>query len=436
MTVHQQTAEIDAFVRFLRDVEARSTPGAGWYGVFAARDPEGLRACLDGTEVLPWDVVESLLRDLGEPPETTAHARRLHAAAAAAYDRRPGGAESLRDRRALMDRERRAAEDRARELAGRLRTAAPAEAAGLSAELSWAHDDRTRAAARVEELTARLAAVTEPAPVPAAEPAAGPHADPPRRHGAEPSPRRPAAESGGRRRPRGARYAWVGEEQDGAEAVAVPVLPGAGAAPPRGARFGGAAEAPDVAPAPAGPPPARVGAEAARAAGNAVYTLRRLRAQGRSGEAYALLCEALAGPPEWLPVLARELHRAGLAADWATLLWEAASLPPESYAAVVGALADAGRAEDREQVLRQGVARPVAELARVVHALEAGGRTDEVRALLAALVRTRSPEEAAELAAADPGRLVPLLLAALRAAAPALEPALLHALRAHGLPTG
>ncbi|HEY9367318.1 MAG TPA: hypothetical protein VIU94_02530, partial [Streptomyces sp.] len=67
MTVHQDVAEIGAFAHLLREIEARSTPGEGWYGVFAARDPEGLRACLDGVEILPWDVVESLLGDLGEP---------------------------------------------------------------------------------------------------------------------------------------------------------------------------------------------------------------------------------------------------------------------------------------------------------------------------------------------------------------------------------
>ncbi|WP_406863898.1 UL36 very large tegument protein [Streptomyces sp. HUAS MG47] len=416
MTVQQQTAEIGAFVRFLRDVEARSVPDAGWYGVFAARDPEGLRACLDGVEILPWDVVESLLRDLGESPEAAAHARALHAAAAAAYDRRPGGAESLRARRALMDGERRGAEARARELAARLRTAPPAEAAGLSAELSWAHDDLLRAAARVVELTSRLEAV--PAPVPEAPPV--PEAAP-----------RPAPEPA-RRKPRGARYAWL--EEDAPATPAAPVLPTVQAAPPRGARFGGAPETPTPAPArPAVPPADHAGA--GRAAGNAVYALQRLRAQGRSGEAYALLCEALAGPPGWLPALAYELGRAGLAADWATLLWEAASLPPQPYAAVVGALADAGRAEDCEQLLRQGVARPVDELAEAVTALEAGGRAEETRTLLAALVRTRTPEEAAEFAGVRPGHLVPLLLAAVRTSAPAHEPALLHALRAAGLPT-
>ncbi|MFG2333095.1 UL36 very large tegument protein [Streptomyces sp. NPDC048604] len=423
MTVHQQTVEIGAFVRFLRDVEARSTPDAGWYGVFAARDPEGLRACLDGVEILPWDVVESLLRDLGQPPEAVGHARSLHAAAAAAYDRRPGGAEALRDRRTLMDGERRAAEARAQDLAVRLHTAPPAEAAGLSAELSWARDDGARAAARVAELSARLAVVAEPPlPPPPSLPPSLPPSPPP----AEP----------GRRRPRGARYAWLEEGEDEGGTTAAPVLPAAQAAPPRGARFGGA---PDASSATSSPPPTSAApvdeAGAARAAGNAVYALQRLRSQGRSGEAHALLCEALAGPPGWLPALARELHRAGLAADWTTLLWEAASLPPQPYAAVVGALADSGLAEDCEQLLRQGVARPVAELAEAVAALEAAGRAKETRTLLAALVRTRSPEEAAGFALAHPAHLVPLLLAAVRAAAPAHEPALLHALRAAGLPT-
>ncbi|MCD9904313.1 hypothetical protein LUR56_38290 [Streptomyces sp. MT29] len=45
---------------------ARLDPGRGWYGVFTRRDPQGMRSCLDGVEIPPWDVVESLLADLAE----------------------------------------------------------------------------------------------------------------------------------------------------------------------------------------------------------------------------------------------------------------------------------------------------------------------------------------------------------------------------------
>ncbi|WP_175439211.1 UL36 very large tegument protein [Streptomyces vilmorinianum] len=419
MTVYQLPVEVGAFARYLRELATRLRPGEGWYGVFASRDPEGLRACFDGTEILPWDVVESLLQDLGEPAvgPQAARARALYDAAAAAHDRRPGGAEALRERLAAMERERRYAETRSQELGAQLR-AAPAspDAARLNGELAWTQDDHARATARIAELTSRLAALgadDDPAPVPV--PA---HAPPP-----------PPAPAPPKRRPRGARYAWLDEAEEVQEAVPVPDLPVAGAAP-RGARFGGS-EAP-AAPAPR-TVPREVAAEAARAAGNAVYALQRLRAQGRSGEAHALLCEAVAGPPAWLPALAAELHRVGLGADWATLLWEAASLPPGRLAAVAGALADAGRSADCDQLLRQGVARPVEELAGACAALHAEDHHREAHALLTAFVRVRTPEDAAHLAAADPHGLVPQLLAAARTVSPARERDLLHALRVGGL---
>lgn len=49
---------------YLRGLTQRLDPGAGWYGEFLRRDPDGVRACLDGAAMPPWDLVESLLRDL------------------------------------------------------------------------------------------------------------------------------------------------------------------------------------------------------------------------------------------------------------------------------------------------------------------------------------------------------------------------------------
>ncbi|WSQ64093.1 UL36 very large tegument protein [Streptomyces sp. NBC_01216] len=440
MAVYQLPAAVGAFARFLRDLTARMEPGEGWYGVFLQRDPDGLRACLEGTEILPWDVVESLLRDLGEAGPGALRARVLYDAAAAAHDRRPGGAEELRRRLAAMERERWDAQRRGHELAGRLReTPAAPDAARLDNELAWCRDDHARATARVAELAGRLAALTPAAADGGASPAAGAETTrggPERREATrQPTERHPAERpedarwEAPRRRPRGARYAWLDEAEGAQEVVAVPTLPQAGVAP-RGARFGGAAE-PAAAPRPATPDEGP--AEAARAAVNAVYALRRLRAQGRSGEAHALLCEALAGPPSRLPALAAELHRAGLGPDWATLLWEAASLPPERLASVAGALADAGRERDCEQLLRQGVARPVEELAGACAALRADGHDREAHALLVAFVRARSAEEGATLAAADPQGIVPRLLAAARAVSVARERDLAHALRVAGL---
>ncbi|MCT4353079.1 UL36 very large tegument protein [Streptomyces sp. Je 1-79] len=466
MTVYQLPAEVGAFARHLRAMAARLVPGEGWYGVFASRDPEGLRACFDGTEILPWDVVESLLQDLGEPPlgPGAVRARALHGAAAAAHDRRPGGARALGERLEAMERERRYAEGRAQELGALLRQAPGGpDAERIGGELAWVQDDHARATARIAELTTRLAALTdgrEPAPTHAPRSTAGPGsattgpgsaagpgpapAHPPRlTPDPAPEPAAPRPDQAApkpapavRRKPRGARYAWLDESEAAEEAqqvvpapLSVPELPVAGAAP-RGARFGGVETEP--APAPR-TPPREVAADAARAAGNAVYALQRLRSQGRSGEAHALLCEAVAGPPAWLPALAAELHRVGLGADWATLLWEAALLPPGHLAAVAGALADAGRPEDCERLLRQGVARPADELAGACAALHAEGHHREAHALLTAFLQARTPEDAAHLAAADPHVLVPQLRTAARALSPALERDLLHALRVAGL---
>ncbi|MFF9012503.1 UL36 very large tegument protein [Streptomyces sp. NPDC014870] len=435
MTVYQLPAEMGAFARYLGGMAEHLVAGEGWYGVFAGRDPDGLRACFGGTEIPPWDVVESLLQDLGESPlgAEAARARALHAAAAAAHDRRPGGAEALEERLAAMERERRYAEARADELAARLRAAPHAPDGDRIADaLAWAGDDHARATARVAELTARRAALgPDGGRAPAPEPAPA--------SGAAPAP-------AVRRKPRGARYAWFDDVEEAQlpapeprpEAVALPMAGGA----PRGARFGGAdaaqggGRAGTAGTEQAATEAAATEADAVRAAGNAVYALRRLRAQGRSGEAHVLLCEAVAGPPGWLPALAAELHRVGLGADWSTLLWEAASLPPGRLAAVAGALADAGRVEDCEQLLRQGVARPVGELAGACAALRAEGHQREADALLAAFVRARTPEDAARLAAADPHALIPLLRTAARTVSPARERDLVHALRVAGMAGG
>ncbi|MFJ9824000.1 UL36 very large tegument protein [Streptomyces sp. NPDC101160] len=497
MTVHQLPVDVVMFTRWLNELVGRLRPGEGWYGEFAARDPEGMRACFEGADILPWDIVESLLHDLGETADGPrgVRGRALYEAAATAHDRAPGAASALAERRELLTREAARAEARLR------------EPDADDAERAWVRDDLARARSRSADLGRRLARLAEattarsPEPVTApghgagpaprrvaaptlgygggaapgygAEPASHPAPAAPG-YGAEPAshpapappgsapapPVSPAAPPGtpaapmsrpashpapapaprvpasppGRRRPRGARYAWVEASSDEAEPVSVPAslvdLPVGGVAAPRGARFGGVAAGPVTAPAPA--PAHEPGPDSARAAGNVVYALRRLRAQGRSGEAHALLCEALGGPPGWLPVLAAELCAAGLTADWSTLLWEAATLPPDRLAAVAGALADAGRAQDCEQLLRQGVARPVEELAGACAALQGAGREGEARALLTAFVRCRTPEDAARLAAAGPATLTPELLAAARAVSAVRERELRHALRVTG----
>ncbi|MEU7332557.1 hypothetical protein ABZ668_29045, partial [Streptomyces parvus] len=162
MTVHQQAYEVGAFAQYLRDLVARLDPGRGWYGVFARRDPAGMRSCLDGVEIPPWDVVESLLADLAAlhgarfAEQVSVRAAALYSASTAAHDRRPGGRQELVHRLELMVREQHRAAER---LSG---TGPGAPDPAEPDALAWARDDHDRATARCTELRKRLAAVAAP----------------------------------------------------------------------------------------------------------------------------------------------------------------------------------------------------------------------------------------------------------------------------------
>ncbi|MFG2193554.1 hypothetical protein [Streptomyces sp. NPDC048639] len=552
MLDEQLPGDVREFAGYLRQLLDALDPEAGWYGVFAQRDPDGVRACLEGREVLPWDVVDSLLQDLAvrhgarfaesRRPRT----RELHRAAIAAYDRWVGGHDALLDRLDVMLREKAHAGTRERELGTALGSVEDrAEAGRLEAELAWARDDRERAAARCAELRARLDALEHGVPerdtrphaqFPHAQPPYGapphaqspygtpPHTQPPYArfphapsphaqfpHGApayaesghadpanaanpgaahdhfahtdpvrgtsppaDPPPADPAPADSARRRTdgrdvplRGARFAGI-ESASGTEAPAVPDTaepPADAPGTPRGARFAGAYAAAKQPRAPKQPRAGRRGnrdrdrdrdrdrerrrdrdeaaasdpqpspelAAAGRATDEAVARLAALRADGSGGEAYVLLCEAVAWPADRLPLLVAALERSGLAADVATLLWEASCLPPPALAAAAAALADAGRGDDCRTLLRQAVARPAPELAATVFVLRAEDRTGETRALLDALLRSRTPEEAARVAEADPETLVPLLLDAAAGVSTHRLRDLAHVLRLAGL---
>ncbi|MFE9857368.1 hypothetical protein [Streptomyces sp. NPDC005780] len=456
MTVHQHAVSIGEFAHHLREVAALLDPARGWYGVFCRRDPEGMRACLAGAEIPPWDVMESLFADLASvrgaafAERASVRAAQLYAVSAATHDRRPGGQRQLVERLELMLREQANA-------AGRLSAARTGgEAGGADAEaVAWARDDHARASARCTELRRRLAAVSAPSdwfrtegepvplrtegePVPGSPEPPAPPRQPAAVHDAvretvretpEPSPVRAGGPS--RTKPRGARFAGLEVEEE-APVAAAPVLPvpPVAAAQPRGARFGGALRTESDPPGPAPAAPDQAALQSVRAT---VATLVRLRTEGLSGEAHGVLCEAAGRPAELLPVLAVELHRAGLGADWQTLLWEVSSLPPAELAAAADALAGAGRPEDCGHLLRQGVARPPAEIADAVIALDRAGRGPQAQALLGAFVRVRTPQDAARIAESDPRRLVPHLLAAARTVSGARERDIEHALRIAGI---
>ncbi|MFM9614408.1 hypothetical protein [Streptomyces niveiscabiei] len=164
MTVEQLPAQVREFVNCLDGLLGRLDQGGGWCAVFWQRDPDGMRACLDGTEMPPWDVVEALLQDLASaygPAVAEREARRvrvLHAAALRAHDSRPGARDALGDRLDVMLREQRYAVERQAELGRQLSAAVTREQAdGIRLDLAWAHDDHERATARCAELRARMA---------------------------------------------------------------------------------------------------------------------------------------------------------------------------------------------------------------------------------------------------------------------------------------
>ncbi|MFD3381517.1 MULTISPECIES: hypothetical protein [unclassified Streptomyces] len=522
MAVEQLPGQVREFAQYLNGLLSRLDQGGGWCGVFWQRDPEGMRACLDGTEVPPWDVVQALLQDVAAEfgdraaAQESDRARALHGASLAAYDARPGGRDALGDRLDVMLREQRYAAERLSELGRSLRTATDRdEAESYRVDLAWARDDHDRATARCAELRSRMDELDRRAvsgraqgtltippgeigtdvfwdeeprndrsdggtgggpstgrggpqcPAPdeddwpdlwrdasadraagqaarqaaeqsawrAAAPAPAPEADPHPAAAQEEAPEPPepaktrAPKQRSKRRARGsARFAGMMDED--AAAAAEPAMPVPSTAEPtlRGARFARAADEPAR-------PKARrepLDDEARRTTVQTVERLVRLRREGHSGEAHAVLVEAAYWPAARFPLLAAELHRAGLGADWATLLWEAASLPADRLVAAADALAVAGRTTDGDQMLRQGVVRPAPEIGEAVLGLVGEDRHREVRALLDAYVRIRTPEEAARSVETDPPRLIPLLLEAARHVSQQRHWDLIHALRVAG----
>ncbi|QYX76452.1 hypothetical protein [Streptomyces akebiae] len=171
MAVDQLPGQVREFAGYLNKLMSKLDQGAGWCAVFWQRDPEGMRACLDGLEVPPWDVVEALMHDLdtaygpAAAAQETERARALHRASLAAYDSRPGGREALGDRLDVMLREQRYAADRTAELTRRLQAAGTREEAdSLRLDLAWAHDDHERATARCAELRTRIEDAARRAP--------------------------------------------------------------------------------------------------------------------------------------------------------------------------------------------------------------------------------------------------------------------------------
>ncbi|MFE2564411.1 hypothetical protein ACFXJB_11240, partial [Streptomyces mirabilis] len=163
MAVEQLPGQVREFASYLSGLMKRLDQDDGWCAVFWQRDPDGMRACLDGWEVPPWDVVEALLQDLAAEQGAQAaaqeaqRARFLHSASLTAYDGRPGGRDALGDRLDVMLREQRYAAERQAGLSRQLHAATTQEEADtVRLDLAWAHDDHERATARCVELRHRM----------------------------------------------------------------------------------------------------------------------------------------------------------------------------------------------------------------------------------------------------------------------------------------
>lgn len=381
MAVNQLPGTTGEFAKHLHHLLGRLDAGAGWCAVFWQRDPEGMRACLEGRELPPWDVVEALLQDLAgaygpaAAGEEAERARTLHGAAAAVLDSRPGARDALGDRLDGMLREKRLAADRVTVLGRRLHTSAgPEETDAIRVELAWAHDDHDRATARCAEIRARIERLEHRA---RRTPAAG----------AAPSGDTGGTEGGDvfRARPRDPRAPEHTARADGA----VPTGAYDRAHP------GGTAPVPAT-PAPVGEPEAPAPSRrAGRAAGKAAKPKRR----SRGGARYAWVEGATEEPstpapvPESAPAPARPAARTPRGARFAG----AAEAPePAPRPASVRQMPDEAARDAAREAAREEVSAAVAALLT----LRREHRSGEAHALLAEFVHwppARIPLLAAQL---------------------------------------
>ncbi|CAL9629619.1 hypothetical protein SUDANB15_06026 [Streptomyces sp. enrichment culture] len=296
MAMERLPDEIREFTDYLRGLLARLDRSGGWCAVFWQRDPDGMRACLDGRELPPWDVLEALLQDLavahGRPAAEaeTRRARVLRAAALAAHDARPGARDAVGDRLDVMLREQKHAAERRAELDRALASATTREQAdALRVDLAWARDDHERATARCAELRARLAGLDGRAgdTAPARHPSGGPRRPHPREDTAPggapgvPSDGGAVAAGGG---VRGGGELWEGTGPGGA-----PGVPSDGGAVPArgGVRDGAGPAGPGVGGSGAVAPGRRVASAFPDGAAEQPVTARAPRKRRRGGARFA-----------------------------------------------------------------------------------------------------------------------------------------------------
>ena len=333
----------------------------------------------------------------------------------------------------------------------------------LQRQLDHARQLREGLGTRCLELSERLLAVEDdlrrriPAAAPEAAPEAAPAVDP------AAGPAAAAAPEARRRRPTGARFSGV-YEQEPAGPTAAPA-----AAPPApratGARFGGAyATGPEAAPpppqaqpdAPPVPPvpvrprprtPAELTALATRIDGlhrqgsahesaalvaRAAVTLspadvarlvQLLRSGGPAGAAAYLARTVAHGAPGHAATTLAELRRAGLT-DEATELFHALwGYPAATLPELLAALERTGQGADGRTLLWEWGSAPPAELAALAALLDVAGRPDDARTLLRQAAAMPGPQ-VSELVATLDEPLAGVLLRELVALRPPTELAL------------
>ncbi|MER5302388.1 hypothetical protein ABT039_23400 [Streptomyces lasiicapitis] len=446
MAVGQLPDQVREFAKYLNELMARIDQGDGWCGVFWSRDPDGMRACLEGAEVPPWDVVQALLHDLaadsgvGVAHVETGRARALHAASVAAYDDRPGGRELLSDRLDLMLQEQRFALERQQELARALAVAAtPDEVDRIHLDLAWVRDDHERAAARCGELRARMERLDRtrapqwmdfggpghdgvfpnqaqsqdhpPADADGYVSAYAPdHRTPDHRTSESPVPESPTPadppppatsatprvprQSAPRRRPRGARFAGIeAGEADVLGPLPAPLSdePSADGRTPRGARYAQAMDA-----APRTPKRSRTADPTAAEAADARATAEHAAVDARLADERATV--------DAVKALIR-LRGEGRSGEAHGVLVEAAGWPAARLPLFAEELHHAGLAADWATLLWEAASLPPDRLVAVADALAGAGRADDCRKLLRQGVARPAPEIAESLIAlADAGR--------------------------------
>lgn len=452
---------IREFTYYFRALAGSLGEDGGWFAVLARRDPGSVRAYLDGVDLPPWDVVLAVLHDVAAQrsaqvsPDETARARRLHRAAAAEQDAALDAEAELRSRLDDMQRQRQYAVLREREAAHSIRLGShdPGRKERLVNAYAWARDDRERAAARCQELQARLDAVIQrrktaqgsrprppygrvPAPrsperTAAAAVGAGPgpsalddiFAAPPQADPSDerrPGSGRPARGKQGRARYGGARFAGAPES---VVEASVPV-PGVSAAAPTeqsgsarpaaakpggtrygGARFAGAPESQVEATLPVAEPLTGVAdgesaaLRGARFAGGAgtEEAVRRAAAERAATEERERR-EALVAQARVLVERLDQARAAGASGEVYILVSEAAAGAAERLALVAGLLERAGHHADVATLLWEAAAQPPRQMAAAAAALSEAGRDADCRSLLNQAAARSAPEVAATAA--------------------------------------